>query len=351
MPLAARSRSAEPYANFALPAPPNTEAVVADKRVTLAVVIPVYQGEHTLGGVVDELISRIGETCGGLGVELAEVLLANDGAPDGSAGTIVALEERHDIVRGVWLTRNFGQHAATLAGIAATTADWIVTMDEDGLHDPADVVRILTVARDSAVDLVYAHPSGGAPHAAWRNATSAAAKRIGKLLLGEDAPDRFASYRLVDGQIARAIAAYCGHAIYLDVAFRWATTRIGHADVTYRPEQREGPSGYDLGRLLSHFRRLVLTSGTRPLRLVSTIGLLAVLGGGITAMIVLVGKLAGVVEAQGWASVMIALSITTGLVLLSLGVIAEYLGATLGMAMGRPPYLVVDQRPRLPGEL
>ncbi len=87
-----------------------------------------------------------GTTPGGLPFRVAEVLLVNDCGPDDSAGVMRRLEREHPWVRTIWLSRNFGQHAATLAGMASSGGDWIVTMDEDGQHDPADIPTLLDVA-------------------------------------------------------------------------------------------------------------------------------------------------------------------------------------------------------------
>jgi len=121
-----------------------------------------------------------------------------------------------------------------------------------------------------------------------------------------------------------------------------------HQPVDFRPELRaEGQrSGYNLRRLLSHFRRLVVSSGTRPLRLVAGMGFLATAAGIITAMVTLALRLFGDVRAEGWASVMIVVSIFAGLILMALGVIAEYLSVAISMASGRPPYLTLHRAPR-----
>lgn len=313
------------------------------RNVTLSVVVPVYRGEATIEAVVDE-VAGTADALRDAGVVLEEVVLVNDGAVDGSPLVLERLESESPLVRAVWLSRNFGQHAATLAGISSTTCDWIVTMDEDGLHDPAHIPTLLQAAEDSGADLVYGMPRGEAPHPGWRNATSRMAKRLASRLV-QDQDMTFSSFRLVEGSVARALAAYCGYGVYLDVALRWVVGDVAYRDVPYRAELRE-QSGYQLRDLLTHLRRLVLTSGTRPLRLVSTVGLLATfvgLGVGVLAVLL---RIFGDVDTQGWASLMAVISTFGGLILLSLGAIAEYLGAAVDMATGRPPYLIIGRPPR-----
>ena len=106
---------------------------------TVSVVIPVYRGAETLPEVVSEVVDLAEPfvTPNGHQGRITEILLVHDHGPDTSDLAIRQLAEKYDIVRPIWLSRNFGQHAATLAGMASSGGDWIVTMDEDGQHDPA----------------------------------------------------------------------------------------------------------------------------------------------------------------------------------------------------------------------
>src|SRR5262249_41276991 len=101
---------------------------------TVAIVVPVYQGETVLPALVEELDKYTTSQVSARGTRfrVSEVVLVYDVGPDLSDVTIRTLADRYDYVRPVWLSRNFGQHAATLAGMSSTSADWIVTMDEDG---------------------------------------------------------------------------------------------------------------------------------------------------------------------------------------------------------------------------
>jgi undecaprenyl-phosphate 4-deoxy-4-formamido-L-arabinose transferase len=143
--------------------------------------------------------------------------------------------------------------------------------------------------------------------------------------------------------VARSVAAYAGPGIYLDVAISWVARRAVTSPVEMR---REGdrPSGYSMRTLVSHFWRLVLSSGTRPLRWVSVLGATAVLLAPVIALVLLIGKALGSWDAPGWTSTMILLMVATGVILFSLGVIAEYVGMAVNMAMGKPLYLPVRDR-------
>jgi glycosyltransferase involved in cell wall biosynthesis len=311
----------------------------------VSVVVPVYQGAQSLPGLVRELADSVADrvTPEGRHYRVTEVLLVDDCGPDGSDAVIRRLAADHDWVRAVWLSRNFGQHAATLAGIAASGGEWVVTMDEDGQHDPEHIGTLLDAAMDDQADLVYARSTNAPPHGAVRNAASRAAKwLIARMARGAAATD-FNSYRLVLGEVGRSVAAYAGPGIYLDVAFSWVARRTTTAPVPMRAEAGR-PSGYDLRRLLSHFWRLVLSSGTTPLRWVSVVGAGALLLAPLVALVLVVGRATGRWSVPGWTSTMILLMVATGAILFALGVIAEYVGMAVNMAMGKPLYLPVRDR-------
>ena len=154
---------------------------------------------------------------------------------------------------------------------------------------------------------------------------------------------RFHSFRLIHGEIARSLAAYCGHNVYLDVALSWVVSYSTHCGVVLRGSVGRKTSGYNYRRLLAHFWRLVLTSGVRPLRLVTLLGLSSIGVAAGTSLYALWAWWHGEIPIHGWASLTILLCFFSGGVLFSLGVIAEYLGATLSVAIGRPLYLVVSR--------
>jgi len=315
----------------------------------ISVVVPVYQGERTLPALLEEIerLTTPFVTPGGSDAVVGEVFLVHDNGPEGSAQTIRDLSARYEFVRPVWLSRNFGQHAATLAGMASSGGDWIVTLDEDGQHDPAEMVGLLDAALREGADVVYGKPTNQPPHSVFRNITSRGSKRVIEVLAGSSDTSLYQSYRLVLGEIGRSVAAYAGPNVYLDVALGWVSGRIATAPVTLR-EEGERRSGYSLRRLLSHFWRMVLSSGTRGLRLVSGLGALCGLAGIVVAIVLAISRIVGGPVAEGWTSLIVVILLGTGAILFALGIIAEYIGVAVNMAMGRPLYLIVSDPARGP---
>lgn len=309
----------------------------------ISIVVPVYLGEQTLPGLLAEIdpLTRGAVSPDGVPWVVDEVLLVHDNGPDRSADRIRELQRRYDYVRPVWLGRNFGQHAATLAGIASSGGEWIVTLDEDGQHDPAAIGTLLDAALRASATLVYASAMAEPPHGALRNAASRTAKRLVAAMTGDATTTRYQSYRLILGELGRSIAAYANGGVYLDVALGWGARNTTVAPVLPRAEGRE-QSGYSRRKLLSHFWRLVVSTGTRPLRAVSVLGVVFGTAGIAMAFVFGIGRLLGGDLPVGWTSLICVILLGTGAILFALGAISEYLGAAVNMAMGRPPYLIVS---------
>lgn len=309
-------------------------------------VIPVYDGADTLAGLIDELAPLVGGTVTSHGrpFRLEEVLLVWDGGTEASAAVVQSLSDEHPWVRAIWLSRNFGQHAATLAGMSSSGGNWVMTMDEDGQHDPAFIGAMLDQAIDSRAQLVYAAPTNARPHGLFRNATSHFARWVFRLVNGRTEISDFHSYRLINGEVARGTAAYTGPGVYLDIALSWVVARVATCKIPMRDERRPA-SNYSTKRLMAHFGRLLISSGTRPLMWVSSLGFIFFAVGVLYSIWVLANRLLGESAPEGWTSSFIATLIVGGLILFSLGIIAQYLRAAVNMSLGKPLYVVVHGPP------
>ena len=314
-----------------------------EKSLTVSVVIPVYSGADTLPQLLGELaaLTNTQTTPGGREFAITEVLLVWDRGPGRSDEIIRQLKVQYPFVKPIWLSRNFGQHAATLAGMTSASGDWIVTMDEDGQQDPAFIGPMVDLAYEEHAQLIYADPTNDAPHGALRNAASKTAKWLFVKLLAGRSFAEFNSYRLILGEVGRSVAAYTGSGVYLDVALSWVVADVAKAPVISRAEGRPA-SNYSLKKLVSHFGRLVVSSGTRPLLFVSILGAVFVVIGALLTLWIIGSLIFSNVPVSGWPSTMVAILIVGGATLLSLGIIAQYVGAATNMSLGKPLYVVVS---------
>lgn len=301
-------------------------------RPGLSVVIPAYRSPGTLGSVCDELQRHVAP----LVAEL-EVIFVDDGSGDGTWASIQELAARHPWVRGLTLLRNYGQHNALLAGLRQARLPLILTIDDD-LQNPPDQVPVLLAALTDEIDLVYGTPTEER-QSWWRNLASTATKRTMATALGPDVYPRPSAFRLFRRELVSAADTVSDPYISIDVLLSWATSRITDVPVRFR-ERAAGQSGYTLKKLVRHALNMITGYSTRPLRWVSAFGLLiAVLGFALLAF-VMVSYVMNGRQVAGFTFLAAALSLFSGVQLLSLGVVGEYIGRMHFRTMGKPPYVV-----------
>jgi undecaprenyl-phosphate 4-deoxy-4-formamido-L-arabinose transferase len=269
-----------------------------------------------------------------------EVILVDDGSPDGTWTEIVALTARFEWVRGVRLLRNYGQHNALLAGITAANGELIVTLDDD-LQNPPDQIPLLMEALAADVDLVYGYPQAE-QHSAGRNLASRVTKRLMSAGLGREVNPRASAFRLFRRRLIAPMREIRDPFVNIDVVLTWSTANVRTVPVRFDP-RRAGTSGYGFRRLVRHTLNMVTGYSTAPLRFVSAIGTASALFG-FGLLLFVIGRWAvGSSSVPGFTFLAGAVSFFSGVQLLSLGVLGEYLGRMHFRSMGRPGYVVRDR--------
>jgi glycosyltransferase involved in cell wall biosynthesis len=319
------------------------------EKVLLSIVTPVYGGAVYLDDLVaamdrvrDELEME------GEPLELGEAIFVDDGSTDGSATVLSRLQEQHAWIKIVTLSRNFGQHPATVAGILHSSGDWVATLDEDLQHPPAQLVPLLVHAVETGSDVAYARPVGGVHESAFRNASSRTYKLLVSRLAGNAHVRMFNSFRMMRGSVARAAAAVSTHDTYFDIALCWFTNRVNSLPMELKDPRRDraGGSGYSLRSLLRHARRMLISSDVKLLRA----GFLVGAGALATSLVASLSTLAlwffhpDLFELnRGWLSLFLAILFFGGLTALLVGIVLEYISTLLRLAQGHPTFFVVDR--------
>jgi len=316
--------------------------------VSISVVVPVYSGEDYLLELVAQLdeVRKDWETsCAPMRIK--EAILVDDAAIDGSSILIDELAAKYNWVSSLHLMRNFGQHSATVAGVLHTSGDWVLTMDEDLQHPPKDIVTMLRRAAQTSADIIYAKPKSGVHQALTRDFASRMFKRAMVLLTGNKNVSSFNSFRLIRGSLARAASSICGHDTYFDVALSWFTNRVECVPLQLTDQRyvQSKKSGYSFTRLLSHARRMLMSSQVKIIRLCSLLGLVVAGFSALGSIWLMMQKLLHpeTIVVSGWASLMLVSLFFGGLIAFMIGIALEYLGALVLVAHGKPIFFVVDR--------
>ncbi|WNJ90048.1 glycosyltransferase [Bosea sp. 685] len=319
-----------------------------DSSISVSVVVPVYSGEAYLRDLIDELAKvRADWRERGAPMDLSEVILVDDSAIDGSPALLDNLAKEHNWLTVVHMMRNFGQHAATIAGVLHSSGDWVVTLDEDLQHPPAEIETLLRQAVIEGGDIVYARPASAVHEARMRDWASKGFKRLMVFLTGNANIVHFNSFRLIRGSLARAASSVCGYETYFDVALSWFTNRVQFRDLELKDRRfiGSGKSGYSFSRLLSHARRLLISSQVKIVRLFGLVGMAIVAASVIGAGALLVEKVVSPasIVVTGWTSLMLTIVFFGGFITFMIALALEYLSTLVLAAHGKPNFFAVDR--------
>ena len=299
----------------------------------LSIVVPVYNGAASIGILVEELTKLTVE--GGM-----EIVLVNDGSPDNSLAVCRALCQKNAVALTVVnLARNFGEHNAVMAGYAHARGAYIINMDDDLQNPPEEVLNLWQHARDHHYDAVYTFYDEK-QHDSWRNWGSRFTNWCADVVIDKPKGLYLSSFRCVSAFLAQQIVEHHGPFPYIDGLIFQITQNVGKLAVKHLP-RANGESNYTIRRLVRLFLSMLLNFSVLPLRIGTLTGVL--LSG-----VGLVGILAILVEAlftstpRGWASMMAGVLTLTGVQLMMLGVIGEYLGRMFLTINKKPQFVVRD---------
>jgi len=300
-------------------------------RPALSVVIPCYNSASTIGPLVAEVAAL--HIDGG-----HEIILVNDGSRDDTARICRALVESAAVpVTFVDLARNYGEHNAVMTGLRYARGHYVINIDDDGQNPPSEVEKLFRYARQSGLDVVYTYYPEK-QHARWRNAGSRLANRIADLLLEKPKGLYLSSFRCMTAFVVGEICRYEGPFPYIDGLVFQVTDKVGRMEVSHQ-ERRVGRSTYTLAKLLRLGLSISMNFSVVPLRLSSILGVVfSVVGFAATVWVVLESLLTD--TPQGWGSFMCVLLTFSGVQLLTVGIVGEYVGRLYLTANRRPQSVV-----------
>jgi polyisoprenyl-phosphate glycosyltransferase len=301
-----------------------------DKKIIISFVVPVYNGGLMLESLCKRL-ALVGDSYGSY-----EIIFVDDGSRDNSINIIKHLQQRFPEICLVQLSRNFGQHNATLAGIAQVRGEIAITLDQDLQHPPEEINKLVSKLNEG-FDVVYGLPEKR-PHKIYRNITSTFSKWISRKILSTALNGNFSSFRAIRGWVAVEIMRYNSPYIYLDGVISWTTANVG--GVVVKNPKSDFKSQYTFIRLITHGVNLVVNFSIRPLQVASVIGFISSLVGLMLAIYILASKLMFNVPVQGWTSLMVALLVIGGAQIAFLGLIGEYIGRILMNSNRAPNYVI-----------
>ena len=299
-------------------------------------VIPCYRSAKTL----PKVIAEIEDTMAKLKDFEYEIVLVNDCSPDNTFEVIREICTEKSYVKGVDFAKNFGQHAALMAGLRETTGEYVVCLDDDG-QTPADEVGKLFAKLDEGFDAVYASYVSK-KHSLFRNMGSKVNEIMTRIMLEKPKELFISSYFAVKRYIVDDMIRYENSYPYVIGLVLRATRNITNVEVNHR-EREEGKSGYTLKKLLSLWMNGFTAFSVIPLRIATSIGVICACAGFGYGVYTVVKRLLNPDVPAGFSALMSMLVFIGGMIMILLGMIGEYIGR-IYISMNNSPQYVIKER-------
>ena len=301
----------------------------------ISFVIPCYRSEKTVGSVVEE----IGSTMNRLGKYTYEIILVNDGSPDNTWETIcdITKEAQDNRILGINFAKNFGQHAAIMAGLNHVTGDYVVCLDDDG-QTPADEVDKLLNALENGADVAYARYERK-QHSFFRNFGTFMNETMATIMLGKPkelfVSSYFAARRFVVDEMIKYESSY---PYVIGLVLR-TTKNIVNVDVKHR-KREVGESGYSFAKLFALWINGFTAFSIKPLRIATFAGTVFAILGFLYGIYTIIKKFVYPVAPMGYAALMSAVIFMGGMLMLMLGMVGEYVGRLYISQNKNPQYVI-----------
>lgn len=305
------------------------------QNVHISVISPVYKAKNLL----IELVGRIESTLQAITIDY-EIILINDACPEDSWSVIAALSAKNQKIKGINLSRNFGQHYAICAGLQHAKGEWMIVMDCDLQDVPEEITKLYTKATKENFDIVFASRENREDGFLKKLSSMLFYKCLGYLTNSEQ-DHKVANFGIYHKKVIQAVNQMTERIKYFPTMIRWVGFRSTKVEVNHAA-RKEGTSSYNLTKLLKLAVEIILANSDKPMKLMVRFGLFLSGLSFLAAIVIIIRWLLGSIEVLGYASLITSIWFFSGVIILMLGVIGLYLGKTFEGVKNRPDYIVSE---------
>ena len=296
-----------------------------------SVVIPCYKSSNTISKVIELTSNELHEYT-------HEFILVNDASPDSGATrqAINALAEAYDNVTAIDLSINSGQHNAILCGLSYACGNFIICMDDDMQTHPSQI-HLLIDKINEGYDVVYAsYPEK--KHSFFRRLGSSFNSLCEWIFINKPKTLETNSYWIMRSFVKDYLITYSNSYAYLDGLVMRTTRNIANVPVKHF-EREYGTSGYTFKKLVAHWFDIVGFT-IAPLKAAFCLGLFTSLLSIIATIVIIIRKASNGMQTIGWSSIMVTVCFFSGVILIFMGVIGEYVGRLFQASNKEPQYVI-----------
>jgi glycosyltransferase involved in cell wall biosynthesis len=299
----------------------------------VSIVIPVYNAEETISKLVEELVMELGKEY------TLEIVLVNDRSGDTSEEVCIALFKKYpSIIRFFSLAKNVGEHNAVMAGLNNISGDYAVIMDDDFQNPIQEVRRLIEYTGLTEYDVVYTYYEKK-EHSLFRNLGSLFNDRVANIMLGKPKDLYLSSFKIIKRTLVDEIIKYDLPFPYIDGLILRSTENIGKFKVKH-DARKTGKSGYTLSKLVSLWLNMFINFSILPLRLATFMGFIFAGLGFLLGILAIVERLVNPNLPQGYTFLFVFIALISGVQLISVGILGEYIGRFFLSHNKQPQYSI-----------
>lgn len=304
-------------------------------KVEISIVVPLYRCADYLIGLSERLIKVLDS----LSI-VYEIIYVNDGSPQGDWQIVQTLSAKHYAIKGINLSRNFGQHYAITAGLETASGEWIVVMDGD-LQDQPEEITVLYNKALEGYDIVMGLRTQRQDK--WlKKVSSAVFYRVFSYLTDTKQDERVANFGIYNRTVVNAILKMKDAVKYFPTMVQWVGFKKTKVSINHA-RRKEGGSSYTFKTLLKLAFDNIIAFSDKPLRLTVSFGFLLTILALLFAGIVLVRYSMGGIVVSGYASLIFSIWFLSGLIIAIMGIIGIYIGKVFERVKDRPVYIIAEK--------
>ena len=301
----------------------------------LSIISPVYKAS----GMINNLVRRIEASVKIITLNY-EIILVDDACPENSWDVIADLAKNNSKIKGIKLSRNFGQHHAISAGIDHAQGDWVVVMDCDLQDQPEEIIKLYKEAQ-KGFDIVLACRTNRQDGFIKRTYSKVFYRTLG-YLTGSHQDETVANFGLYSKRVVSEMKGLRESIRYFPTMVKWVGFKTSKIEVEHA-SRTEGKSTYNFKRMLNLALDIILAFTDKPLRLVLKFGVVISLVSLIMTIYNLIKWILGDISVLGYSSLIISIWFLSGCILIMLGIVGLYIGKTFEQVKNRPIYIIEEK--------
>lgn len=301
--------------------------------IDISIVVPLYGCEE----YIHELYKRVKESLGHNNLKV-QLVFVNDGSPGNDWAVVEELANNKKDVLAINLSRNFGQHQAITAGLTYAKGNWVVVMDGDLQDSPEEIINLYNKAHDD-FDIVYAQRKER-KDTGIKKMSSRLYYAVFSYLTDSKQDKSIANFGIYNKKVIKAILSMQDHERYFPTMSQWVGFKSSTLEVEHH--ERDGETGYSWSALIKLAFNNIIAYSDKPLRLTVRLGLIISIFSFFIGIFYLIQSIRGVIEVQGFVSLIISIWFLSGIIIMILGVIGIYVGKVYDKVKNRPMFIVSD---------